>query len=333
MKVFISWSGERSEALAWALRDWLPLVLHYGEPWLSQADISAGERWGLEVAKELDDSTFGVTCITSENLIAPWLLFEAGALAKSMQEGRVVPLLLDIDFREISGPLAQFQAKKVERGGIWDTVCAINKISSAPVAEGRLNSLFEALWPDFEKQVLEIPKKENASKPTRPQGEVLEELVSGVRNLDVRFRDMMDEEPSVRRYPRSKIRSVMIDEIIHKFMSDKTDPVAILIATSVFKDEFPWIYELGSELYRSMSSQRGSRVRLAQENLIKGIEVVRRGPFMEGPGVDRRAMHFLLTELERLPDVNPQHGFGHADTEMMRVRSRSTKPSGGSEAA
>lgn len=32
MKVFISWSGERSQALAQALRDWLPLVLHFVEP-------------------------------------------------------------------------------------------------------------------------------------------------------------------------------------------------------------------------------------------------------------------------------------------------------------
>ena len=34
MHVFISWSGERSKALAVALRDWLPLVLHYVEPWV-----------------------------------------------------------------------------------------------------------------------------------------------------------------------------------------------------------------------------------------------------------------------------------------------------------
>jgi hypothetical protein len=68
VKLFISWSGERSKALAIAFRDWLPLVLHYVEPWLSEADIEAGERWAQSVAKELGSSKFGVVCVTSENV-------------------------------------------------------------------------------------------------------------------------------------------------------------------------------------------------------------------------------------------------------------------------
>ncbi|WP_132093928.1 TIR domain-containing protein [Caulobacter sp. BK020] len=66
LKVFISWSGDRSKALAQAIHGWLPLVLHYVEPWLSQSDIDAGERWSVEVAKELSACTFGITCVTRE---------------------------------------------------------------------------------------------------------------------------------------------------------------------------------------------------------------------------------------------------------------------------
>lgn len=36
MKLFISWSGARSQALALALQEWLPLVIHYVEPRLSR---------------------------------------------------------------------------------------------------------------------------------------------------------------------------------------------------------------------------------------------------------------------------------------------------------
>ncbi len=99
MKIFISWSGERSEALAKALREWFPLVLHYANPWLSQSDILAGERGGVEIAKELDNSQCGVICLTRENLTSSWVLFEAGALSKSMEHGRVIPLLLDLDVK------------------------------------------------------------------------------------------------------------------------------------------------------------------------------------------------------------------------------------------
>ena len=176
MKLFISWSGERSKALASALHDWFPLVLHYVEPWLSEADIEAGTRWADAVAKQLEACNFGIICITRENLASPWILFESGALAKSIEGSRVIPLLLDLDFREISGPLAQFQAKKVEKNGLMEIVEAINKTASHPVPEDRYRQLFEALWSDFEKKVATIPKAVSPSKQTRSQADILEEL-------------------------------------------------------------------------------------------------------------------------------------------------------------
>ena len=84
MKVFISWSGPRSRAVAVALKDWLPLVLEGVDPWVSDKDISAGERWAQSVAGELESANFGIICITPENLNADWILFESGALSKSM---------------------------------------------------------------------------------------------------------------------------------------------------------------------------------------------------------------------------------------------------------
>ena len=157
MKIFISWSGARSEALAGALREWFPLVLHYVEPWLSKSDIQAGERWSVEIAKELEACNFGIICVTKENVAAPWILFEAGALAKSMQDGRVIPLLLDLDVKDISGPLAQFQTKKADNGGIKDLALSLNKASTTPVPEAQLEKLLVALWGDLEKQISGIP--------------------------------------------------------------------------------------------------------------------------------------------------------------------------------
>ena len=117
MRVFLSWSGERSQALGSALKDWLPMVLQYVEPWMSNQDIAAGSRWAIEVGKELEQSNFGVLCLTRDNLDAPWLLFEAGALSKVVEISAVCPYLLDVDVSEISGPLSQFQAKKNRQSG------------------------------------------------------------------------------------------------------------------------------------------------------------------------------------------------------------------------
>jgi TIR domain len=188
MKVFISWSGERSQALAQALRDWLPLVLHFADPWLSKSDINAGERWALEIAKELEANQCGIICITRENVGSPWILFESGALAKSMEQGRVIPLLFNIEFGDITGPLAQFQAKKAEKSGIHELITSINRMSEQSVPEGRLAQLFDMVWPSLEEKITNIPSTV-PTKHNRPQHEILEELVTGVRGLEMRFRD------------------------------------------------------------------------------------------------------------------------------------------------
>ena len=70
MKVFLSWSGHRSHQVALALRDWLPSVIQSITPYVSSEDIDKGARWSTDIAKELEDSTFGILCVTKDNLEA-----------------------------------------------------------------------------------------------------------------------------------------------------------------------------------------------------------------------------------------------------------------------
>jgi TIR domain len=192
MKVFISWSGERSQRLAEALYEWVPMVLQSVDPWLSQTDIAAGERWADKIAKELEVCSFGIICLTQENIVSPWILFEAGALAKNMQKGRVIPLLLDIDIKDVAGPLAQFQAKKAEKGGLFDVIKAINQLSDTKVSDTQLPKQFEAMWPQLEHHVRDIPTNPPAAKQHRPEQEILEDLVSTVRSLDRKMQGMAE---------------------------------------------------------------------------------------------------------------------------------------------
>jgi len=298
MKIFLSWSGERSQALAQALKEWLPLVLHFAEPWLSQSDIEAGERWATKVSKELEASNFGILAITRENIASPWILFEAGALAKSMEEGRVIPLLLDLDFKDITGPLAQFQAKKVERQGIVEVVGAINRLSEQPVPDARLAQLLDLAWPDLEKKVAAIPKNQAVAKHNRPQPEILEELVASVRGLDARLGDAFHfEGPRYRRTRRND--PMFFVEALHMSDTRPGDPVRLLIIASVFRDEVPWLYELAMEAYRAASSGSSHAARLATKRLWEELRKLRRGPLLDIFG-GSKSMHIAVEEATHL---------------------------------
>ena len=89
MKVFLSWSGLRSKAIANALRDWIPDVFQQAEVWMSEHDIEAGARWSNELNNILEESNFGIICLTPENQYAPWITFEAGALSKEKKSERL----------------------------------------------------------------------------------------------------------------------------------------------------------------------------------------------------------------------------------------------------
>src|SRR5437016_7402310 len=97
MKVFISWSGERSKAVAEALLDCLRIVIPNCYPWLSKDEIRKGSHWRAELAGILQECRFGIICLTPENFGRPWILFEAGALSKALTDTYVCPIFFELD--------------------------------------------------------------------------------------------------------------------------------------------------------------------------------------------------------------------------------------------
>jgi hypoxanthine phosphoribosyltransferase len=160
MKVFISWSGERSKKVALALRDWLPCVIHSIEPWMSDRDIPPGVRWFDFITKQLNDADFGIICLTRDNYSNPFILFEAGAIAKTVdKEPRVYPYLIDHtleEFKSLPAPLIQFQAKKADKDGTRELIQALNNsLDRNQLNDERLRKVFNKWWRDLKK---EIPK-------------------------------------------------------------------------------------------------------------------------------------------------------------------------------
>jgi len=188
MKVFISWSGARSLHIARSLRHWLRIMIQATEPWMSREDISAGSRWSPEIAKQLDDSQFGILVLTPENSESSWLNFEAGAIAKSLKEkqGFVCPYLYDMEPADVpNGPLKQFQAKKANEDETLELVMSINAcLEGKALNDQQLEELFNMLWPQLKRSLDETPASTEPAMAKRSQGDILEEILETTRRLD-----------------------------------------------------------------------------------------------------------------------------------------------------
>lgn len=285
MKIFISWSGTRSQSLAQILREWLPLVLDYVEPWVSETDIAAGDRWAQAIGSELESSNFGIICITPENLTSPWVLFEAGALSKSMQDSKVIPLLLGLEYSDIGDPLAQFQAKKVDQVGLGEVIQAIEKVSDNKNREELIRRRFNGLWADFEKMIEEIPDRAPTEKHMRPQTEILEELVTSVRGLDSRLQDFsienLEKEPTRRRRRIPRFHPVRLREYIHSISGQDNDPIILIMIGGLVRDEFPWLAELLIETYRQLKEGPSDQAQASIRRLQRVLHTMADGGFAE----------------------------------------------------
>lgn len=112
-KVFISWSGENSKAIALKLKEALENQFFKGsglQCFVSDAAIKAGEEWYARIKKELNACKIGIAVITKENIGAPWLFFEAGAIVA--KEKNLIPLLFNCGHESLENtPLGLRQQK------------------------------------------------------------------------------------------------------------------------------------------------------------------------------------------------------------------------------
>jgi TIR domain len=192
MKVFISWSGRRSREVAVELHFWIREILQAADTWMS-TDIPAGARWGDEIGRRLAETSFGIVCLTPENDEKPWLLFEAGALAKALDRAVVCPYVIGGDDEQpLPEPLRQFQVMKADRDGTLGLFRAINARLQQPLEADRLDRAFGRCWPELQKSLDNIAHSEAEPRRELPFG--LESVHLNRGTALAEFRRYVDDE-------------------------------------------------------------------------------------------------------------------------------------------
>lgn len=103
-RIFISWAGSNSKEIALGLKNVLENTIFNGSGltcFVSTVDISSGAEWWSKINGELKKCKMGICCITKENIRAPWIYYEAGALAANGIT--TIPLLISCNIDSIAG--------------------------------------------------------------------------------------------------------------------------------------------------------------------------------------------------------------------------------------
>ncbi len=286
MKVFLSWSGTRSHKVALVFRDWLPSVIQEIIPYVSSEDIDKGARWSTDIAKELADSTFGILCVTRENINAPWLTFEAGALSKTMDKAFVSPFLFDIKRSEVDGPILQFQSTIFEKEDVKKLVKTLNKAcDKSGLTPDRLEKTFEVWYPTLETELNKLrdvpqdsPKETDVQELNTPRvQEILEEILElsrinqklirdpagalggQIEQINSLLQQLLDRtersDDTLRRMQR--VHPMMFDELLHNMpLSSRGRLAGIQMLLALVRNQFPWIYDIGIETISILRSRR-----------------------------------------------------------------------------
>lgn len=190
MKIFISWSGpgSKSHTLAIAFHEWLPNVFQTIETFMSSDTLVAGERWQGGLSKTLEQSDFGIACLTPKSYHADWILFECGALAKKVDIARVVPVLCDVTGQMMSNhPLTMFNYVVLDEQGMKKLVESINaNLPEHRLSKEKLEAAFKMWWPVFRDEHLKkvhTAKDEGTLRKAFDIEASMEEVLSILRSL------------------------------------------------------------------------------------------------------------------------------------------------------
>lgn len=226
MKVFISWSGNISLKVALVFRDWLPSVIQSIEPYVSSEDIDKGARWSTDIAKELENSTFGILCVTKENLEAPWLSFEAGITENRLNTS------FDVWYPRLEESL--------------------NGLKNETIANDELQEN-EDVTPStiILEEILELTRdNQKLIRNPNPQlSEDIENIKQAINQLSMRNTIAYDNKRSARKYS-----SMLFEEVMH--MTSKRGSYGFLMILSLFREDFPWIYDMGKEVLDILKSHK-----------------------------------------------------------------------------
>ena len=192
-----------------------------------------------------------------------------------------------------------------------------------------------AVFKKAEAAILEALSAGSGKQATREETEEssVAKLVEEMKALPSRVAERLAEsgEPLRRRRMR-RFHPMMFEEMM-EMSGDPGDPLGILMAASLIRDDAPWLYELAMEVYRAVKSGDPMEIEGEMARLKRLSEFTMRGPFMEEFGFVGKEMHIIVGEFPRMLHHLLNRTLKERELPIRRRRNPSGRLASGSSAA
>lgn len=172
-----------------------------------------GSIWFSEIGAAINSVNNGIVCLTKENLTAPWILFEAGALARNFGSNRVCTFLIDVKPKDVSDPLAQFNHTLPTKESMFQLVKTLNeRLEGSKLSDTMLQREFDLNWNLFESEFQKImtETREGEKPPEKSEREILNDIVDLLQGVNRKVNAFADLPFMLQReydfyFPRKKV--------------------------------------------------------------------------------------------------------------------------------
>jgi hypothetical protein len=263
--------------------------------------IEYGVEWFPEIMKKLDDASDIVCLLTQNSVNRPWILYEAG-VAKGKLSKTVLGIAVGLPLNEANnGPFAQFQNCDDDEESLTKLVLQLVKqIPNSEPEEEIIKEqvkLFKNKLKEISKNKPVIKTKTEELKEDTSTAKLFEEVKIMFQDLPSRIDRRLDPDMIKR---KRKFSPFIAEELIHFGMNFEEPNIGFLILVSIYKDDFPWLYEIGLDTYRGLKNAktRGDRKKLIS-TFEKAVEILGHPLIREFSGKSEE-MHMHYNELRNM---------------------------------
>ena len=268
--------------------------------------IEYGTEWYPKLMSKLGSASDVVCLLTPRSVDRPWILYEAG-VAKGRLDTPVHGVALGIPISRASvGPFAQFQNCADDEPALTKLVMQL--VARIPGSEPDREAIQVQVAAFIQRVKSVLVSLDKASAPTmqKPANEdntvakLFEEVKVMFQDLPSRLDSQIcDGTDRSKKRRLRRFHPMMFEEMMMIGFDEGSGPdaVGILIMCSFFRDDLPWLYEIGLETYRALQS---GDVRAAEQALDRFRRIAKfttRGPWMEEMGLSMKEMDMYLMEL------------------------------------